>query len=209
MSRKAPVSPRKSPKQKRSRTLVETILTATARILVRSGYEAASTNRVAEIAGVSVGSLYQYFPSKDALIASVIERTLETYIARAEKDLRSLGDIGLAGAIDAMMRSFTRSYLRNRTLIAVLFQHAARVERTRNVVHARKVGTALLLRHLERYRPELRPGDPERMAYVIVNAVMGVLLMAILDEEPGMSEDEIAAELAELAKGYLLGRGNG
>ena len=47
---------------------------ATARILIKEGYDQASTNKIAAVAGVSIGSLYQYFPSKEALVAAVIER---------------------------------------------------------------------------------------------------------------------------------------
>src|SRR4029077_6829621 len=69
MARKIPTIPRKSASQKRSRVTVETLLDATARVLTREGYDRASTNRIAAKAGVSVGSLYQYFPNKEALVA--------------------------------------------------------------------------------------------------------------------------------------------
>ena len=82
------ISPRKAPRQARSQATVKAILDAAARVLVERGYAATTTNLVAERAGVSVGSLYQYFPNKDALIAAlhdrharemneVIDRTLE------------------------------------------------------------------------------------------------------------------------------------
>jgi len=63
-------SPRKKPRQERSVATVEVILDATARVLCSTGYDRASTNRIAMSAGVSVGSLYQYFPSKEALVAA-------------------------------------------------------------------------------------------------------------------------------------------
>jgi AcrR family transcriptional regulator len=60
--------------QERSRLTVNTILEATARVLMKEGYDRASTNKIAAVAGVSIGSLYQYFPSKEALVAAVSER---------------------------------------------------------------------------------------------------------------------------------------
>ena len=75
MPRRVPLTrPRKNASQDRSRATVEALLAATARILVRDGYEGTSTNQVALAAGVSVRSLYQYFPSKEALVAAVIEQ---------------------------------------------------------------------------------------------------------------------------------------
>lgn len=69
--------PRKLPSQARSRDLVDAMLTATARVLCEEGADALTTNRIAEVAGVSIGSLYQYFPGKEALLAGVLERELE------------------------------------------------------------------------------------------------------------------------------------
>src|SRR5690242_21861949 len=74
MARKPLTNPRKEACQERSRATVDALVQATARILVKEGFDKASTNRIAQVAGVSVGSLYQYFPSKEALVAAVIER---------------------------------------------------------------------------------------------------------------------------------------
>jgi len=74
MARKPLTKPRKHASQHRSRATVDALIEATARILVKQGFDSASTNRIAEQAGVSVGSLYQYFPGKEALVAAVIER---------------------------------------------------------------------------------------------------------------------------------------
>src|SRR6516165_9317474 len=74
MARRPLTKPRKHASQERSRATVDALVEATARILVREGFDRASTNRIADEAGVSVGSLYQYFPSKEALVAAVMER---------------------------------------------------------------------------------------------------------------------------------------
>jgi AcrR family transcriptional regulator len=74
MARKPLINPRKNASQQRSRATVDALVEATARILVKEGFDKASTNRIAEVAGVSVGSLYQYFPGKEALVVAVIER---------------------------------------------------------------------------------------------------------------------------------------
>lgn len=68
---------RKSPKQSRSKATVEAILQATTRILLEGGTQLLTTNYVAERAGISIGSLYQYFPNKESLIAALIEQHVE------------------------------------------------------------------------------------------------------------------------------------
>jgi AcrR family transcriptional regulator len=71
-------APRKSPRQERSRRTVERILDAATRIFHEQGYAGATTNDIADEAGVSVGSLYQYFPNKDALLFALTQRHIET-----------------------------------------------------------------------------------------------------------------------------------
>lgn len=75
-----PYSLRKAPKQARAKATVEAVLDASARILVDVGYAGANTNRIAEAAGISIGSLYEYFPGKEAIFAELRRREgLKTY----------------------------------------------------------------------------------------------------------------------------------
>ena len=76
-----PTSPRKAPRQERSRRTVERILDAAAHIFHEQGYAAATTNDIADEARVSIGSLYQYFPNKDALLAALTRRHIESATA--------------------------------------------------------------------------------------------------------------------------------
>ena len=69
------LQPRKAPAQDRSKAMVELILQAATRVLERESLAGFNTNRVAEVAGISIGSLYQYFPNKAALITMLIART--------------------------------------------------------------------------------------------------------------------------------------
>jgi len=70
-------STRREPKQQRSRQTVEAVLEAVPRVLRRHGAEAVTTNRVAEVAGVSIGSLYQYFPDKQAIFMALHDRHVD------------------------------------------------------------------------------------------------------------------------------------
>ena len=96
-----PTQLRKSPRQARSRETVEVLLEAATRVLVEAGFEGASTNRIARVAGVSVGSLYQYFPNKAAIVRMLIERHVTRGIAAGQEwvalHLRMLGRAGRRG----------------------------------------------------------------------------------------------------------------
>src|SRR5262245_62125790 len=103
------LSPRKAPRQERSRATVEALLEATTDILVREGYAKLTTNRIAERDGVNIASLYQFFPGKDAIVAEFrrrhgAEQRAELRRVLAERDatslestIRSLVSIGVAG----------------------------------------------------------------------------------------------------------------
>ena len=84
--------PRKPPHQARAKATVDAILDATARILAEDGFEAVNTNRVAEVAGVSVGSLYQYFPNKGSLVGAVAVRHTEAMAAVVAAGVHAAAD---------------------------------------------------------------------------------------------------------------------
>lgn len=90
MPTRSTAEPRKRPRQRRSVETVERILDAAARIFDERGYRATTTNHVAEAAGVSIGSLYQYFPNKDALLVSLADRHLDDVVARFGHRLAAL-----------------------------------------------------------------------------------------------------------------------
>src|SRR5437588_11915439 len=99
MPRKPPTTPRKNASQERSRATVDALVEATARILVREGFEKTSTNRIAEIAGVSIGSLYQYFPGKEALVAAVIDRHNQEVMGIVRSTLTEIMDMPIEKAM--------------------------------------------------------------------------------------------------------------
>src|SRR5215475_174502 len=101
MARRPLTNARKSASQARSRATVSALVEATARILVREGFDKASTNRIAEVAGVSVGSLYQYFPSKEALVVAVVERHRQEIMQTVRGELAEI----LAQPPDKAVRS--------------------------------------------------------------------------------------------------------
>jgi AcrR family transcriptional regulator len=93
-------STRREPKQQRSRQTVEAVLEAVPRVLRRHGAEAITTNRVAEIAGVSIGSLYQYFPEKQAIFVALHDRHVDK--------VRRVIERTMAGCTSASVEELTR-----------------------------------------------------------------------------------------------------
>ncbi|MDQ0568819.1 AcrR family transcriptional regulator [Variovorax paradoxus] len=91
---------------------VENLIEATARILVKEGFDKASTNRIAEVAGVSIGSLYQYFPSKEALVAAVVERHQQQIMQTVRSELTRVS----TQPLDVAMRKFVAVAVKERLI---------------------------------------------------------------------------------------------
>src|SRR5271154_4150665 len=85
------LQPRKLPRQPRSEATVDAILLAAAQVFERHGYAAGTTNRIAERAGVSIGTLYQYFPNKDAILVALARDHLAEGTAALQPSLEALG----------------------------------------------------------------------------------------------------------------------
>jgi AcrR family transcriptional regulator len=104
MRPRAQLKPRKTPRQARSRATFEAILGAAAQVFGREGYATATTDRIAARAGVSVGSLYQYFPNKDAILVALTERHIDAGFALIHELLaKALTD---RPALESLLRRF-------------------------------------------------------------------------------------------------------
>jgi len=120
--------PRKLPKQERSQATVSAILIATTRILTEEGYDKFNTNRVAELAGVSVGSLYQYFPNKEALLYALGEHHANEMAQLAQHHLEDLGDRSILEVLQQIIKAVLAAYAVNPKLYRILHQQVPRSE---------------------------------------------------------------------------------
>lgn len=194
---------RKAPQQARSREMVERIVAAGREVLVRHGYDAFSTNRVATAAGVSPGSLYQYFPDKAAILDVVIDR----YWAEvAEQVAASLGDrIGEFGpgmvraTADALVSALEADPVVLRVVAEELPIGRNRDRRAALERRVRELVTAYLAARPGSYR---RP-VPAVAAWVVVLAIENLALRWVLDQPEAVSRDVLLDEMVALVGGYL------
>ncbi|MBN8614466.1 MAG: TetR/AcrR family transcriptional regulator, partial [Deltaproteobacteria bacterium] len=166
------IRPRKAPIQRRSRATVEAILGATARILVRSGWDALTTNRVAEKAGVSIGTLYEWFPSKEALVTAL----LEAHLARAESVLDALvlelassaRTLSLSELAARMAEAMVALHEDEPRLHRVLSEEIPQTAAARARVHTLEARMMTVLAALLASHPRVLVRDPEVAARLVV-----------------------------------------
>ena len=201
----AALAPRKAPRQARSAVTVNAILDATARILVERGYAATSTNAVAERAGVSVGSLYQYFPNKNALIAALHTRHIERMKAVIENALAramhaSLDD-GLAGLVEAAVEA----HRFEADLHRVLEQQLAGLDVVAPHDAFDQVLEDQVVALLERHRADLTVPDLRLAAYMLLHSSHALIHAVIVKRPRGVSLKLATHEIVRLMRAYLIG----
>lgn len=203
--------PRKQPAQARSRAMVEALLEATARVLVHEGADALNTNRVAEVAGASVGSLYQYFPTREALVAALVERELEQDMAGADALFEGLREAPLADIFELMTTGVIATTLARRELHRVLLPMVEAVHRERLVRQSRDHMTERMLAFAHARRGELaehlRECAPERREAAVFVALRAFELAfnAAKVERPELLEaPHFAEDLVRILRAVLL-----
>ena len=207
MARKTHTNPRKSASQKRSRATVDALLQATARILVREGFDKASTNRIAEVAGVSVGSLYQYFPSKEALVAAVINRHNQEVMRAVQGELAESVEFPIEQAVRKIVAVAVKAHRIDPKLHRVLAEQIPRVGRLENVATFNRQNYALFAGYLERHRDEIRPVDLELAAFVCVTSIEALTHTAVVHQKmiSDAAMEALVQEATRLVVGYLTG----
>jgi AcrR family transcriptional regulator len=201
--REKTTAPRKLPTQRRSRDTVNTILDAAARILSRGDDAAIDTNRIAEVAGVSVGSLYQYFPSKSAVLAALIERYVDARFRRVEADLEGLEHLAPEQAIERIVAALIDAKIKNLELERALLRHFVRLGEIEALAALDERMVRVIARFLTRL-PGQGDRDSELAAFVVLQAVRAVMQGASVHRPEEIRNGRLERELVALVSGYLL-----
>lgn len=198
--------PRKRPEQDRSRATVEAIVDAAAHILVKHGYDAFTTNRVAERAGVSIGSLYQYFPNKEALLSELMKRHVVEIERGVEEMAAQALTAPLADVIRAGIHQNVQSHLIDPALHRVLSDEVPRL----GSLDWKKAFTARMEARvramLEARRNEIVVADLDLAVYVVTRTVEAVVHNAVGQRPQALTSGALAEDLTRMLVGYLTGK---
>lgn len=165
--------PRKQPVQARSAATVEAILDATLQVLVTHGKDKLTTTRVAERAGASVGTLYQYYPNKVALLQAVLLRKLEGATAAIERACEEHCGKPMTDVLPAVIDQFFRAKMRDPRGSLALYAVGSDIDAIRATEPLRVRSTQALVAAIEA-APEHYRADAEAMAFVLQGALTGL-----------------------------------
>ena len=203
MPRAPSTKPRKSASQARSRLTVDALLEATARVLVRGGYDRASTNRIALKAGVSVGSLYQYFPSKEALVAALVDRHKEQMSCVLVEQLEGVATKEPEQVVRDVIRAVVNAHGIEPKLHAVLTEQVPRVGRLQKLVEFNRRVATMVRGYLETISGRLQPKNIDAATFILVSSVEAVT-RAMVTDDTGIPPKVLEDELTVLVCRYLF-----
>jgi AcrR family transcriptional regulator len=210
----SPPRPRRRPKQARSHQIVKAIEEACSRILAAEGPAAVNTNRIAEVAGVNIASVYRYFPNKDAILAEIYERQLELEGATLDALHARAAEID-ALPLEGTLRLLVDVYAEHRLRLLRLhedfyrrhheaFDLAARAS-DRYAHSWQKQSSVWLGGVLAQHARELGAIDLPRAGFIVLSALRGVMDAAVKQRPEDLAEPLFRAEVVRLLERYLRG----
>lgn len=203
--RKPLTSMRKMPVQGRSQETVETILEASAQILQKDGEAALTTNRVAERAGFSIGTLYQYFPNRDAILGAMAAREQKRVLARLETEFAAFDPSDPEPAVRQVIRVFLGAFRGRygvRRAIILTMMRRMPDEPMASVGVAEPLLAALESRCAGHFPPL---GEAGR--FVLLRAIVGCVRAAAVERSPLLGTPAFEEALVRLVMGMLLSGG--
>ncbi len=201
----AALRPRKTPVQARSSATVAALHSATIQVLTREGLSRCTTTRVAERAGMSVGSLYQYYPNRDALLAAVLEEHLDGVGTAVEQACREARGMPVAEMASLLVKGFLRAKLRDPAESKALYAVAA--ERGGSeLVRQLQARLSVVIAEMLKSAPDARFDDPAATAAVAFNCLAGPVTAFLKGFTPPGFEARLEDELVRLLAAYLCSR---
>lgn len=194
---------KKVPTQGRSRQMVDALIEATARTIAERGWQATTTNHIAARAGVSVGSLYQYFEGREDLLAALMDRERTRILARLDEAMPGLIEAAPRIAIRRLLEIAFEEGSRDEALFQAISSdlHALGAAEFADVLGGYMLD-ALRLVLAQRYA-DFEPIDAPTVAFMIANGTVTVITRFFMLTPKGVTADSLLDELTDLYAGYF------
>jgi AcrR family transcriptional regulator len=198
----ARTSVRRRPKQRRARQTVEAVLDAVVRLLKRDGFKAITTNRIAEVAGVSIGSVYQYFPDKRAIFTALHQRHIDQIDRMVQTKLVEHAASSIEELVRAMVEAMVEAHAIDPELYELLMTEVPhRADGTRDF--SVRLHGAFLLAISSRAHELKKRRDLDKVVFVVTHMVEALSHGAVLRRPAGMSLKDAKEEVVRAILAYL------
>ena len=197
---------RKTPKQARSRLLVASIIDATAIVIAKHGLAAATTARITDEVGISIGSLYQYFDNKEDLYEAVLERIVEKLIALVEKQSLTKEPFTLSVWVTTLLNDVWDFLEADNGLYLQVVRNWSQLDFVSGMDVLEQKMLSVLSVYLLQQPTRISPntGDLPARLYILTNSILFTLLRYISKPSPLVSRQALIAEFANMVERSLL-----
>ncbi len=203
MAKKTDFTPRRAPQQERSKDTVDTIFEAMLDVVAKHDLRDPTVQHIADRAGVSVGSVYQYFPSKGALVSALLRYHLKERMAKLDASLQAArGLTGLDAATLLVEGLLTDMDGRSKLELAMV-RYFARAGDIAALTEMDEHMTSSVRGFLEQLGGSIRPVKLDLAAFIISNALRSAVLLSIVQSPERLADPAFKAELIHLLMGYL------
>ncbi len=196
------VEPRKSPVQARSTASVDAILKATVQVLLRVGKEKLTTTRVAERAGVSVGTLYQYFPNKSALLRAALKRHMDVMFAEVQRVCAEQRGQPVEQMVEELATAFLAVKMRDLKTSRALYAVSSDVEGAKVAAGTTARANEAIVELLQS-APETLATDLRLVATVLQSTIAGVKRQLLESGAPEAQFEMVRRELVLVVRSYV------
>jgi AcrR family transcriptional regulator len=197
---------RREPRQARARDTVDALLVATKTLLVRGGVERTTTNAIAHLAGVSIGSLYQYFPSREAIIAELSRRHVAQVLTLIFAEVDALAGTNLRVGARRLIQLMIDIHRQDPELHSAIEASHPRLGARAQLAQVKAQVMATALAYLESHRAELVVDDLDRASFVVVTTIEALTHEAAFCRPDLLERAALVDDLTRLVLGYLTGQ---
>lgn len=198
----ASLTPRKMPRQARSTATLDAIFEATIQVLLADGMRALTTTRVAERAGVSVGTMYQYFPHKQSLIYALNERYLEVLADKVEATCRAQTGRPVAEMLAALIETYWRAKTERAEVTRALYRSVVEMDNEALVeAFARRVDAATI--GMLESAPDAAFDNLKNVNLTLVTVIFGTIRNAFERNLSQPAIDALQMELLAMCRAYV------
>jgi len=180
------------------------LIEATERVLTKEGYAAATTNRIAEVAGVSIGTLYHYFPTKEALIEKLVHRMWEDELRLVESRAALVLQAPVEVAVRELVHAFVEMVQRRETLVRRWYAEVPHLGKLEFGLDLANRAIALVRAGFEMRRDELRVSNLEFAADFTVKMTMAAVRTAARDYPKELASGELETAVADMITRFLI-----
>ena len=196
---------RKTPSQTRAMRTVDTLFEAAARVLASEGEAGFTTNKIAQRAGFSIGTLYQYFPSKEAIAVAMVRRQRERVMRELDAvlDRAARGEISARDTLRTYLRLLIDAFGRGQQAQRILARLGWQLDAPALIVQAMDDGSERIRDALLRLNDPTLPVPDDATLYVLSRAVMGAIRAAAVEGHPMLDDPRFEDRLVRMAWGMV------